>query len=148
MSSGLGPQTQRRNLGFELPVAGRHPQSRHVLLQCSREVALHLERLAEEAAGEDVVGRFAKHFDQLRPGGGRVARVEERAPEGQARRRVGLVHREAGAGYANRLGVVPAFPMLFRQLGKEAGARIAVEPATQFVDAVLSHGHKGAGPTV
>jgi hypothetical protein len=58
------------------------------------------------------------------------------------------VDREPRARDLDRLRVVARLPVLLRELREEARSRIALEPATEFFDAVVSHGQKGAGPTV
>ncbi len=59
-----------------------------------------------------------------------------------------MVQREPGPRHPDGLGVVPRLAVLLRELGEQARPGIALEPASEFVDASLSHGQKGAGPTV
>ena len=54
--------------------------------------------------------------------------------------------REPRPGDADRLRVVPRLAVLLGELGEQPRARLALEPAAEFVDAGVSHGGKSPGP--
>jgi hypothetical protein len=104
---------------FEVLVAGHEPLRRAILEERRPEVSGALERLREESAGEDVVGRAAQHRLELHAGTREVAGVEERAPERHPRRRVVRLGGEAIAGDTDRLLVLAFLAELLRKLGEE-----------------------------
>ena len=75
----------------------------------------------------------------------RVAGVQEGPPERQPRRGVRRVLRQPGARHPDGVRVIPRLPVLLGQLREEPRTRVALEPATEFVDAGVSHGHKARG---
>ena len=140
------PRLERGDLALELPVARRHLQRRLQLHERRAQLAQRLERLAQEAARQDVVGRLAQRPLQLDPRPCGVAGVQERPPERQPGRGVGGVQDEPGPRHADGFRVLPRLAVLLRQLREQPRPWVALEPASELVDAGVSHGQKAPGP--
>lgn len=106
-------------------------------------VAEAVEALGQHAAGEDVVGRPAKHALELAAGPREVSGLDEGPPQGEARRRIVRVQGQAAASHADGLGQIPILAQLLRELREEARPGLALQPATKLVDARVRHDGSG-----
>ena len=142
---------QRDDLALQLPVARRHLQRPLELHESRAQLAEGVERLPQESAGQDVVGRVAQRGLQLHPRPRGVAGVEQRSPERQPRGGVGRVLDQPRPGHADGFRVRPrpfgALPPAARTAATLGRARAGVgarrcgsQPRSQSTGAGLRSG--------
>ena len=98
--------------------------------------------LREPADGREVLRRALEHPLELELPFVELTELDERAAEGDARREVSGMNREAGpAGVDRFLMYFSGPPALFGELGKSNRRRILLDPASQIVNARI-FGHQ------
>jgi hypothetical protein len=126
---------ERADLRLDLPVPGSKAKRRPELEDGRPQVAEALEALAQEPAGQDVVGSGAQDGLELGARRGEVTRVEERAAEGHARRGVRGMHLQTCPRDADGVAELAVLPELLGELSEQPGTRLSFEALTELVDA-------------
>jgi hypothetical protein len=123
------------DLRLDLAVSRGQAQRRAELKEGRTQVAQALEALPEEPAGRYVVGSCPQDGLELGASRGEVAGIEEGTAEGHARRGIGGVDLQPGAGDADGLAELTVLPELLGELREEAGAGLSLEALAELVDA-------------